>query len=492
MTIGLSSTNRVQHAIIREATYGVTPASPAFRDLRTTGSTLAADPMTTPSNELRSDRQVPDLILVGMQSKGDINAEMSFSELDPDFEEALQGQWQNKPFYLNTAAGTPITALTASTIAVVSGGGAFVLGHYVSLQGFVTPLNNRAYRVSSSTATVITFAGTPLTADASPQAGASVHIVGFQGAASDIAATAAGLTSTALNFTTLGLTVGEWLNIGGAGTTTQFATAANNGWARLSAIAANALTFDIFPMGWTADAGTGKGIICWIGDLVRNGTTQYSNTVEKQYQDQATPSFEYITGLCLNKLSLTLTSQQVVKAVKSYVGSTTSVTTTRLAGATDILPGTYPVLNASANVGELGFAGTADIGPDFVLELSLSINNNLRPLYALESIGAIGQGDGTSEITGSLNSYFGDTLYYENLLSNTAVSLFFQIGPMGAVNGPSQYGSYFVDMPYIKLSSGSPTVPAQNQSVMLPLGFQALRSPVYGYQIQIQRFWLVQ
>ena len=66
----LQSTNRVAIAKVRETTFGVTPPNPVFKGIRETSSSLAINPQTVVSNEIRPDRQVSDLILVGVQAGG--------------------------------------------------------------------------------------------------------------------------------------------------------------------------------------------------------------------------------------------------------------------------------------------------------------------------------------------------------------------------------------------------------------------------------------
>ena len=53
---------------IKRVTFGVTPATPNFKAMRVTGSSLNAGPTTVVSDELRADRQVPDLVLVGLHA----------------------------------------------------------------------------------------------------------------------------------------------------------------------------------------------------------------------------------------------------------------------------------------------------------------------------------------------------------------------------------------------------------------------------------------
>mgnify|MGYP002147314755 CR=1 FL=1 len=68
---------------------------------------------------------------------------------------------------------------------------------------------------------------------------------GIQGATADLEIDASGnLISTVLDFTTLPLSVGQRIWIGGDSAGTKFATAADRGEARITVIAAHKLTLD--------------------------------------------------------------------------------------------------------------------------------------------------------------------------------------------------------------------------------------------------------
>ena len=84
----MASADLLRLGIVREATAGVTPASPAFQLQRVTSESLAYTPDTTLSNELNPDRQVTDVIVTGGQSGGDISYEISSN---PGFEQLLEG-----------------------------------------------------------------------------------------------------------------------------------------------------------------------------------------------------------------------------------------------------------------------------------------------------------------------------------------------------------------------------------------------------------------
>ncbi len=98
----MSEANRVSLKYIAEATYGVTPGTGNWQAARFTGHTLAAAPKTEISKELRSDRMVSDLALVGQEVTGDVNVELSCTSYDDWFQAALQGAWASNVLKVGT------------------------------------------------------------------------------------------------------------------------------------------------------------------------------------------------------------------------------------------------------------------------------------------------------------------------------------------------------------------------------------------------------
>ena len=79
--MAISDSARSQLYYLEETTWGVTPAS-AMKALRFTGETLNYDISTAQSKEIRSDRQITDLIRTDAEPGGNINFEMSYGALD--------------------------------------------------------------------------------------------------------------------------------------------------------------------------------------------------------------------------------------------------------------------------------------------------------------------------------------------------------------------------------------------------------------------------
>lgn len=487
----MGATNRVAVGYVAEVTKGTTPASPAIKALRVTSSGLVANPTRVTSSEIRSDRQVTDQILTKLDPGGPVGIEMSFSSHDDMIEAAFQGTWTKKPSITVATIDTEISDISATTATVVTPlGTPFKVGMLVFTSGFTTAANNGIIpRVSSSTATTIVFPGATFTAEgAAIPVGAKLQVVGFAGASADITATATGLGSTLLDFTTLGLNAGEWVKIGGDTAGSQFATAANNTWARISgaagAITATALTFDILPASWGVDAGTGKTIQVFAGDYIKNGTTQRSFTFEVQQQDLASPSYEYFLGQQVTQYSLSLKAAAVITGTITLNGQgTPTASTTRAASATDVAAPTYGVLNAASNVGRLMMNGAVVGTPSYIMELGFDLNNNLADQGAINNIAPVGVRNGEIGLTGAISAYFGDLTMLSAVLADSDTSIMFRAG-----RSDGNRESLLFDVPAVKLTGTAP-VTAKNTDRMFTGTYAAKRHSVLNYTVAGMRYW---
>lgn len=89
--------NSAQHKIslIRETTYGTTPATPAFKVKEITGTTLALAKGTIESETIRSNRQVHDVRHGNRQIGGDISVELNYDGFADILEAVMCGTWDD-------------------------------------------------------------------------------------------------------------------------------------------------------------------------------------------------------------------------------------------------------------------------------------------------------------------------------------------------------------------------------------------------------------
>jgi hypothetical protein len=489
----MSSTNRVALALIREAVLGVLPENPIIKSQRITGApNLGMQPNTITSNEIRPDRQVTDLILVGSEAGGDEAFELSFRSQDDLIEGAYFNRYVRQPF----REGASITSVGAGIATVIdtsgAGGGVFAANDIVYLEGFAVAGNNGLFVLTAGSATNITAAG--LIAEVSPPTTAKIIRVGRQAASGDIVAVTAGgtrLTSTALNFTTLGLAVGQWIKIGNSNIAAQaYNTVAANAYARVTSIAANALGLFVDST-FAADVGAAKTIGLYFSDFLTNGVTRQSFAVEERFTDHNPETVQLILGNVIESLSVEFEPQAIVTGTATFFGTTGAVYNPTAPGdysniySGTVLRDTAPasqVLNTSTNVARFARGGALITGPNYIRNFTLELANNLRRQEAVGVFGAADIGEGELSVTGDIETYFGDKAMLEAVINNTETSL-------DCVVRDNDFHAYVFDLPRLKFSEGQPDVPGKNQDVTINLSYQAIRHATLGYTASVSRFW---
>lgn len=133
--------------------WGVTPASGKSREMRLTGSSLAAEKETVVSEEIRADRMIADVIETAASSGGDVDVEFSAGSLDDFWQAFLLGMW-TRPMTFDKFEGTSVSiADNAGTSEIMISGADytnyFVVGRRIKTEGFINPANNDYWQVAS-------------------------------------------------------------------------------------------------------------------------------------------------------------------------------------------------------------------------------------------------------------------------------------------------------------------------------------------------------
>lgn len=480
----MTETNRVRMAVVREVTPGTTPGSARMRTARFTSEGLKYTPQFTTSNEIRSDRMNSDPSKVGEDSNGPFSFELSYPVPNTFISEmivnAMWNDWVNTPTRDNdgTADSVITDVVAASQTVTVTTGTAYAIGHLVRHTNFTNAANNGLFRVTTGGATSYISAGSAMVNETAPPGTARSKVVGFAGAAGDITATATGLGSTALNFTTLGLTVGQAIKIGGTATANKFATAALNDWARITAISATALTLDNLPTGWTTDSGSGKLIWCFFGDTIKNGVTKYAHSNERAFLGQAAPTYIIARGMQVNTLSFDISSKKEITCSVETISMASAQGTSAYGTTYDAAP-TNAVMAGSANVGRIAENGSRITNPNWAQSLRITLNNNLRSYDSVDEVGVVNIAPGSCDVGAEMNTYFGDNVLYTKLIAGT----------ISSINGRPQKNSQALvfQLPRLTATDGAPNASGKNADAMLPLTYQASIDPLTNAHILIDR-----
>ena len=515
----MSDTNRVGVRIARSSARTAPILNPQLnlQALRYTGAPgLAFTPNTIVSEEIRSDRQTSDLILVGGEAGGDTNFELSFGAFDLLIESALMSLYSTNKANLGS---TEIASFAAGDIVLLAGeGDDYEIGQVVRLENLATGEPGQGvYEITGIAIDTLTCS--PHTADTNAILGTwtsgaetKLTVCGFRAlAVGDItfAAPASGeIVATFANMNALfdnarggatdtPITAGMWVKMSG------WSVAANDKWARCKAVdlTARTITFDA-QTGMALDAAAAERVEVYFGDHVENGVEAVAShqfALERRFEDQAEVLRELFLGMALNNFSLSLAPQDIAKGAVTFFGyaSATQVETGNAHVGTvapalyetepaDLEAASNPVYNTSSNVGRLGRGVDAvdAAGVNFVLEASIDLTNNLRRQEAVGVFGASGIGVGEVGVTGTIRTYFDNKEILDLILANTETSL--DISTVDS-NGRAM----LFDMPRIKFSGGAPDVPGKNQDVTIPGAYTAILDPDLGYTISAQRLHFV-
>lgn len=483
----MTDSNRVQLTHVREATFGTTPTTPRMRKARFTGESLAYKPTFVQSGEIREDRMNSDSVKVNESHAGAINGELSFPVDNSPFSDWLESllcsTWLNTPERANDGTADSVVTDVATTNEEVTHvtGDAFVIGQLVRFAGFDVAGNNGIFRCTTGGATSSRYDSSGITDEASVPAAARMKVVGFQGEAGDITATATGLGSSSLDFTTLGLRAGQWVKIGGTATADKFGTAACNDWARITAIGQLALTLDNLPSGWATDSGSGKTIKVWTGDQLKNGTSKLGQTLERGFLGQDTPSYIVERGMLVGQGEFSFPHDAIATWTMNFMGLTGAIDTTSLDASPDD-PTTSPIMAAGVNAGRLAESGSIIAGPNFVRSMTIGVQNNLREKGGIRSdanVGPFDIGHGSCDVNVSLETYFGSKALSDKLFAGTPTNINARLAK------DSQ--AIVFGVPRIVFTDGNPNAGGKNQDVMLPLSSMASKDTDTAAHLIIDR-----
>lgn len=445
---------------------------------------------------INADRQRRKGVIVDLDASGGFTSDLLQAGLQDVMQGLFFADFRRKGEEAVTAVD--IDGANPDEYEVASNSG-FLVGSLIKGSGFTNSGNNTVNAVTVVTAGTVEVATGTLTAEASPPSGAKITVVGYQSVAGDIDVTNAGapalprITSTTLDFTTLGLIPGEWIYMGDDNSSNRFTTAANNTWARIYSISANEMVFDKTNTTMVTEANTTKTVRLWFGRVLKNEAATASQVrrtfqVERQLgvPDTAFPSqiqSEYLVGALLAEATFNFSTAEKATVDFSFM-STAHETYT---GAEGVKAGTRPdIVTEDAYNTSNDFAvlkmhildRTADANPSalfaFMTELELSVNNNVSPNKAISRLGAFDMTAGVFEVGGSATAYFSNVTAVEAIRDNADVT-------MHGILVKDNAGFVF-DMPLIALGDGRLNVEIDTP-ILLDLDMPAAADEVFNHTL---------
>lgn len=386
------------------------------------------------------------------------------------------------------------TAVTATGYTVPAGG-ALTTNTLIYASGFTNAANNGLRVVTASIATEVRSAA--LVVEAGPPTGARIEVVGYQGAAADLAINAGGnLTSAATVLASLGLNAYSWIWIGGGTAATPgalgFATAADRGFARITAVAAGTLTLDRKTQAFSADTGAGKTIQIFFGPWLRNVPGTHADYKRPSHSLElylprlaAGPADAFVYGLggTMGTFDLSAPLTDKIIATMGFVCSdVTDPTITRATGASTALTPQKTTALTTAN--EMRRVRVCDASNETVIindiqAWGLQINNNVSPYRRQGTLGAVDMIFGKFQVGLSIDGSLAQPDLWQAARDNRTCTW-----DAATYDG---LGGYLWDLPALTVEAPAPQFAAEDVVRISPTS-KTFRDSTSGFVLGVTHF----
>ncbi|MWP63109.1 phage tail tube protein [Gilliamella sp. Pas-s25] len=366
-------------------------------------------------------------------------------------------------------------------------------GVIVLVSGCNKHKNNGVKVVTSATANAITV-NDVLSEDTTANDNAKITAVGFKFQAGKCSIVANAdelpqLVTTGTNLNSLNLTLGEWIFLGGDATSSSFKN--NKGWARITAITDNSITFDDTDFEPVNETSRNLELEVYFGTVIKNESQQdlikkRSYCIERTLGDDGNGlQAQYVTGAVANEIKFNLSTAKYITCDLSYVAcnSLSRKGGNRLDGVR-LAADKSEAYNTTSNIyrQKLSVIDKTSSTPKalfaYVTDSNLSISNGVTGIKALGILGSFDVSVGNFNVTGSLTAFFSSVDAIEAIRNNADIGF-------SAILASNNAGAIF-DIPLLALSGGIPNV-EKDQKITIPLEKTGAENK-HGYTMMYQSF----
>lgn len=482
--------------------FGILPASPTWKQIEPNDiSKWGAEIKTVARQPISKNRQVRKGTITDLDSKVEIKCDLTMDCLE-DFIDgfmfarayssgaeywAVSGVSSGAGYALSVTSG-PVRVFPAGSGGTVTGAATLVFA-----RGFTVTGNNGLKLVNAvvTGATPTIFCSGQSLADevVSVSTGqyATLEVCGVRTLAGDLDVNASGnITSTVVDFTTLGLHVGQFVHVGDGTATHSFSGSSANGFMRISSIAANLLSFDRRDLASTgAQTNAAISIDIYFGRFIRNVTVDDTDYVARQYMFEGTfpalmtggvDGFEYAKGNFCDQVTFDLPLANKALATWSFIGTDTDAPVVSGSRKTNASQARTPVqttaFNATSDVMRLTITKADETGltTDFK-DVQIKLDNNVGPEKVIGTLGARFMNNGIFNVDITTKALFTNADVLAAIRANTtcAMQLIMQ----------NDDGGFVMDIPSLTLGDGAKDFPL-NQTVTIAIKGKAFIDPVLG------------
>lgn len=467
-----------------------------------TYNNLGGDITTVARNPINASRQRQKGTVVDLNASGGFNTDLTQSNLSDIMQGFMFADLRPKGEELPTATDGSNAYDVASTAG-------FQAGDMLFASGFSHAGNNGLKHIASIVSNTSITVSETLVAEASPPTGAKIVNVGHKFASGVLNVVMVGseatMTSSGVQFDTLGLIPGEWVFVGDGNAGTSFVGANNSGFARIHAVAAGTLTLDKTQTTFTNETGTSLTVDIFYGrvlknesdpSLIKRRTYQIERTLGAPDTTQPTQiQSEYLVGAVPNTAKFNFATANKITVDLDFV----AIDNVQRDGVTGVKAGTRPAIvaadafNTSSDFSRLKMSilDPATSNPSalfaFLTQFDLTINNSVTPDKAISVLGAFEVTAGQFLIDGTATAYFSEVAAIEAVRNNSDVTLDFVLVKANTVGTLTVQQGIIMDVPLMALGGGRLNV-SQDKPIDLPLTMAAAADRVFNHSLLLNFF----
>lgn len=301
---------------------------------------------------------------------------------------------------------------------------------------------------------------------------AALAIVGIAGDISTVAAPTSNVTSTLVSKFT-NVQVGQWIKLSG------FTNPSLNDWFYVSNKIDNShLTVTPAPVAAETPSGAAAHID---GMMLRNGVTERSYTLVKQFNDTTVMTRHIFTGMRVKGVSMQMQTKSILTGAFNFIGKGGSLSETTFAGESIVAASTTEILNAVSSIR----AVSQDYVPfgtnGSIMSLTMELDNQHREQKGLGVLGNIGVVGGQLMVNFSGSQYFQDKTQALKFKNAGIFAFSYEL--------QDSLGNVLIfTAPRCKYEKFTFNASQLDSDVAADVQFTALRDPVTNCMIQIDSF----
>ena len=202
----------------------------------------------------------------------------------------------------------------------------------------------------------------------------------------------------------------------------------------------------------------------WSTDVLINGVTQKSFTIEKTFETGATDQYHRFAGAVCNGFTLSTTIGAIVTGTFDFMAKGISTGQAIITDATYTDTAANDVINSATGFANLTIAGVTN--PE-ITALNIAVTNKMYAQNYCGSLDARALGTGRFEVTGDLEIYFENSELFDIFLAGQSADLSFKLGGASSKN-------YLFEIDNLKFATAEIISGGNDEAVMGKFTFQGL------------------